>query len=182
MPYNIDALRNMNYEAEIRQKKMDTPKPPTYSPFVTNVTRVSCVSFCHAPIQCPPVFEHGINAQSCHARAQCFAPNVRRRAGGALCLPDDVEEDDFILFSQTQYVRGSQAVATPGLTPRLSNNTQVLHCGELCGIHTYSLLTCLNPEPAVFCIAFETDSPAAHASRAGPQASNGSSCLPPYCR
>lgn len=55
----------------------------------------------------------------------CYASNARCAGAGPLCLPDDVEEDDFILFSQTQYVRGSQAVVTPGLTPRLSNNTQV---------------------------------------------------------
>ena len=36
-------MRNLNYEAEIRQKS-DIPKPPTYSPLVTYVTRVHFIA------------------------------------------------------------------------------------------------------------------------------------------
>ena len=60
----------MNYEAEIRPKKIDTPKPPTYSPLVTNVTRVfrAEAAFVHAPV-CQIIVEGAINDGSKERRA-----------------------------------------------------------------------------------------------------------------
>ena len=51
--------------------------------------------------------------------------HVRTGVGAPCTVPnaDDEEDDGFILFSQAEYIRGSQAVGTPNMTPR--EDTQV---------------------------------------------------------